>query len=113
MNDHNQPSTENSRKRWLLSANHLLTGRVVYLTPHSQWSTNINDGLQFEKEQYASELLNNVAADQTTVLSPLVMEASLNLDGTLWLHHFRDRFRQSGPTHRSYQPSQGWPINSN
>jgi len=50
---------------WLISANDLLSGQVVYQ-------------------------------------SPLIVDAHLHTDKTLTLTHFRNRFRESGPTHRSY-----------
>ncbi len=87
---------------WLISANDLLSGQVVYQASSDLWTRDINDAHQYDERAAASEVLETLETDQSVVLSPLIVDAHLHTDKTLTLTHFRNRFRESGPTHRSY-----------
>jgi len=86
----------------IVSANNLLSGNIVYLTPDKGWSRELTEALLIDQPDTASELLETLEADQSVVLSPIVIDALLHRDGSIELSHFRNKFRESGPTHRSY-----------
>ena len=94
--------TDDAISVWLLSANELLSGQVVYLTTNQQWSRDILDAHQYDDHAVAAQALEALEADQSVVLSPLIVDARRHVDKTLTMTHFRNRFRESGPTHRSY-----------
>lgn len=86
---------------WLISANDLLEGGVVYLTEKSEWSRSLSSARIIKDKETAAELLADIEKNQTFVVSPFSVNACLSLSGDLTLPHFRDRYRESGPTHRS------------
>lgn len=85
---------------WLISANDLLSGEVIYLTATGDWSRNLNDALCREDKNVVATEVTELETQQNRVLGPTLVEACINPDGTCVLQHFRDRFRDSGPTHR-------------
>ena len=85
---------------WLISANDLLSGDVIYLTELGDWSRNLVDALCREDKSVVTAEVTELEMQQNRVLGPILVEACVNSDGSLALQHFRDRFRDSGPTHR-------------
>ncbi|MGK0231911.1 MAG: hypothetical protein ACI9US_004594, partial [Gammaproteobacteria bacterium] len=83
---------------WLISANDLLMGGVVYLTPTMGWSRVLLEAFTVRKKSVALSQLASLVADQSTVIGHTLVEASLHADGTLSLLHYRDRIREGGPT---------------
>lgn len=86
---------------WLISANDLLLGDVVYLAEQNEWTRDLGEASCFDS-QPAAEQARLAAEDQhDKVVGPIVVGASYRTDEkALMLNHFRDRFRESGPTHR-------------
>ncbi|MFT6301410.1 MAG: hypothetical protein ACI9XK_004343 [Granulosicoccus sp.] len=83
---------------WLISANDLLTGGVVYMTPTSGWSRVLSDAFTISEKSVALSHLANLVSDQSIVLGHTLVEANLHTDGALTLSHYRDRIREDGPT---------------
>jgi len=84
---------------WLVSANDLLSGSVVYLAEDNEWTRDISQAFQFDDQAVTTSLLEELEVDQSVVLSPLVVGATRHPDNALTLTHFRNRYRESGPTH--------------
>jgi len=95
---------------WLISANELLSGDVIYLTSTGDWSRSLSDALCVDDKSAVASKVQQLEAEQNRVLGPILVEARVNPDGTLALQHFRDRFRESGPTHRSDLPRTGHTL---
>lgn len=89
---------------WLISANDLLIGDVVYLTPGHGWSRQLTDALAIAEKSDALTVFTRVSNDQAVVVGHTLLEANQHADGTLTLSHYRDRIRFSGPTH-TYAPT--------
>jgi hypothetical protein len=83
-------------KPQIISANDLLGGGVVYLTAQYGWSDYIAEAAQAFDRDAAAALL--VHADQPgKVVGPYLLDVTLD-DGTVQPDHFRERFRETGPT---------------
>jgi hypothetical protein len=93
---------------WLISANDLLMGGVVYMTPTKGWSRVLSEAFTVHEKSVAVSQLASLLADQSTVLAHTLVEASVRADGTLSLSHYRDRIREGGPT-RETLPQTGLP----
>lgn len=83
---------------WLISANDLHNGYVVYLTPVFDWSRELSVAFTIGDKSTALSHLANIATDESTVVSQTLVEAGIETDGTLSLLHYRDRIREAGPT---------------
>ena len=84
---------------WLISANDLLLGDVVYLTAANDWSRVLSEASYNRDKPVVDSQLEVLATDQSTVLGHALVEANLLEDGSLSLSHYRDRIRLGGPTH--------------
>lgn len=83
---------------WVISANDLLIGSVMYMTPALGWSPILSEALTMNEKSAALSHFDSLAGDQSIVLGHTLVEASVLADGTLRLSHYRDRIRASGPT---------------
>lgn len=86
---------------WLISANDLLMGNVIYFNEASDWSRSLSTALKMVDIETANTLLADIELNQTHIVSPMIVNASLSPEGELMLSHFRDQFRESGPTYNS------------
>ncbi len=93
------PSIAEANTVWLISANDLLMGDVVYMTQKIEWSRVLTEAFPMGEKSVALSNLTNVVSDQSIVLGHTLVEASLHADGALSLSHYRDRIREGGPTH--------------
>ncbi len=87
--------------RFILSANDLLTGRVVYLTPQGRWSPRFEHALivpAARPEQVADAIDCDYATEG--VIEPLPVQLDQGGDGaaTAVPVKMRARIRQRGPT---------------
>lgn len=83
----------------IVSANDLLAGDVVYLTPGHGWTRALSQAAVAREAAAADRLLAAAAAQQDRVVDPFLAEVAL--DGpTPRPLHFREAFRARGPSHR-------------
>lgn len=84
----------------VLTANRLIDGLVVFLTPANTWSRDIDDAVM-AKEPYAKAGLEKRGTDFETsnaVTGAYLVEATRLDDGTIIPSHVRERIRACGPT---------------
>lgn len=99
---------------WLISANDLLLGDVVYLSDQSSWTRELTDAKCFITEQAAGQARLQAESQSDLVVGPILVAASWHAsEQRVEFDHYRDRFRDSGPTHRKElsRPSQATSLN--
>jgi hypothetical protein len=83
----------------IVSANDLLAGDVVYIDSTGGWTRRLSEAAVAECEAAAEELF--AAADQPgKVVGPYLVEVILDGDGRPVPMHFREKFRDRGPSTR-------------
>ncbi|MFT7576492.1 MAG: hypothetical protein ACI9XZ_002881 [Alphaproteobacteria bacterium] len=83
-------------KSKIVSANDLLGGDVVYLDKDLNWTREISEAAIVNELEAADALLVN--ADQPgKVVGPYLLDVTWRDDGVR-PDHFRERFRETGPT---------------
>ena len=85
---------------WVISANDLRQGNVIYLTKEAGWVSDINEAQQLADKASAESRLPAATAQQLQVIDPYPVEVIEHSDGTVSPVHFREQFRVSGPTHQ-------------
>lgn len=83
----------------IVSANHLLDGDVVYLDMSGRWTRRLNEAAVADSEEAADTLLAQ-GAQPAEVVGPYLVDVTLDQDGLPMPTHFRERFRDLGPTNR-------------
>ena len=84
----------------IVSANDLIEGHVVYLTPDGTWSADHAEAAVAHTQDAADEMLARAAADGLRVVGPYLVTVRVGSDGTPEPTHFRERFRLFGPSVR-------------
>lgn len=82
----------------VVTANDLLEGDVIYLTPSGDWSRKHSDALFLEDETQAKEALARASAQGSRLVGAYLADAQLNADGKPEPVHFREAFRTRGPS---------------
>lgn len=98
---------------WVLSANDLLLGDLVYLDANHQWTHELVKAKIMEGKEAAEKTLQDIASSIDNVvvgaeLSPVLVHA----DNTLEFTRLRDRFREAGPTHKAGLPRESYSRSS-
>jgi len=96
---------------WILTANDLRQGHVVFLTPAGDWSTRPGDARIEETEEGRAALgrAADAARAANLIIEPEVIPAVVGPDGP-WPVRNREQIRALGPTVRrdlGYQAGQG------
>lgn len=87
---------------WLISANDLLSGEVVYLADQGKWTNELAQAVCIDDKQEAEKARQSAELQHDKIVGPIVVGATYHAEkNELMFNHFRDRFRDSGPTHRS------------
>lgn len=85
----------------VLTANRLIDGEAVWLTPEHSWS-EVMDGAEIARDKAAEEKLEAVGA--ASVRNNEVVDVNLIdidlLDGVIVPSRLRERIRAAGPTNR-------------
>jgi len=81
----------------VVTANHLLTGEVVYLTEDGRWSPRHDDAELLTDEAEAQLRLLHAAGQNGTVVGAYLAEARPGARGPEPAH-FREAFRSRGPS---------------
>ena len=95
--EHN--SSEN--QVWLISANDLMLGDIVYYTASGSWSRQLSEAACLTLESEARAIVEEHEARHSQVLSPTLVKAYQVGNSKPVLSHYRDRYREVGPTHRT------------
>ena len=84
----------------IVSANDLLDGDVVYLTPAHGWTRRLAEAAVAHDEAAAAALLAAAAAQPGAVVGPYLADVALDGPAPRPLH-FREAFRARGPSFRT------------
>jgi len=83
----------------IVSANDLLAGDVVYVDRAGGWTRNLGEAAVAESEAAVEALM--AAADQPAkVVGPYLVEVAVDENGRPAPSHFREKFRDRGPSNR-------------
>ncbi|RED12967.1 DUF2849 domain-containing protein [Pontivivens insulae] len=85
-------------KSQIVTANDLMMGDVIYLTPEGGWSRDHADAIVATSQDEADELLAQAQAQQLKIVGPYLAEAVLDDAGRPGPVHFREAFRTRGPS---------------
>lgn len=83
----------------VITANALLEGDVVYLSAEGNWSLNLHEAMVFSEPKAAQAALATAEARSDEVVSVYLAGVTLK-DGVPSPKHFREAFRQSGPSNK-------------
>lgn len=90
----------------VLTANHLLDGDVIYWSKSGHWVDRFEDALYLDDEARAHAVLRQAERQQDTVVGPYLADATL-VDGRPAPAHFRERFRNTGPSNYAHGKQAG------
>ena len=82
----------------ILTANHLISGEVIYLGRDGHWVSRFDQALLIADPVVANDCLSEAEAQSNTVVGPYLIEARQSLDGCPEPAHFREGFRMRGPS---------------
>ena len=87
---------------WIVIANHLLTGRVVFLANSGAWEAEAADAALAETEEAADYLLDKAREDESAnvVVGPDLISAGVE-NGQPYPLRNREVIRATGPTVRT------------
>ncbi|SMX24399.1 DUF2849 domain-containing protein [Boseongicola aestuarii] len=81
----------------VLTANDLIEGDAVWLTPRDEWSRNMADAELLEDEAVAQDRLLFAIAQSDVVVGAYLVDAKASDAGPAPVH-FREEFRTRGPS---------------
>ena len=84
----------------IISANDLLEGDVVYLDGAGDWTRDLNQAAIAHDAEAAEALLATASAQTDRVVGAILVEISLSASGARKPVHYRDIFRERGPSNR-------------
>lgn len=84
----------------IVSANDLLMGDVVYLDREGCWTPLLRNAAVARAETDAEALLADATEQQDKVVGPYLVDVTLDDDGLPFPSHFREKFRERGPSTR-------------
>lgn len=82
----------------VITANHLMSGDVIYLMKDNQWSLSHADAELMTQANIAEQRLIIAGQDVKVAVDPYLADARLNTDGIPVPTHFREIFRTKGPS---------------
>lgn len=85
----------------VVTANRLLEGDVVWMTPEGGWSARMSDALLIGVEAVATERLAAAEAQSDRIVGPYLADATPGPDGPRPVH-FREAFRTRGPSNYAH-----------
>ncbi len=90
----------------VVTANRLLEGDAVWLTPEGSWSPRMADAHLIEDEETAEARLRLARGQGHKVVGPYLAAARPGPDGPEPTH-FREAFRTRGPSNRTHGKQEG------
>lgn len=85
-------------KRFIVTANDLFSGDVVYFTERHDWAGSLADAAIATDKADADALLALANIQQDKIVGPYTAEVMLDADGVPQPTHFREVFRTRGPS---------------
>ena len=82
----------------VVSANHLIEGDAVWLTPDDRWTRDMAEAELIEDEAVAQLRLLFAKGQPSVVVGAELVDAVKGADGGPVPTHFREAFRTHGPT---------------
>ncbi|MBR9863005.1 DUF2849 domain-containing protein [Neptunicoccus cionae] len=82
----------------VLTANHLLSGDVIYWDEKGDWVGAFEDALYLDTEKLANHVLTLAEKQQDVIVGPYLADAALGPDDKPMPAHFRETFRMTGPS---------------
>ena len=86
----------------VLTANELLSGDVVYWGPENTWVPRFEQALYLDVEIEAEAVLKLAEAQADQVVGAYLTDATLGADGHPAPTHFRETFRNQGPSNYAH-----------
>lgn len=83
----------------IVSANDVLVGDVVYLDAHGSWTRRLQEASVAYGEEAADALLS-AGTQPEKVVGAYLVDVALAADGRRTPTHFREKFRDLGPSNR-------------
>lgn len=84
-----------------VTANDLMDGDVVYLTPASGWSRELAEAAIADTSEAADCLLATALPQEAAVVGPYLIDVFRDGEGRLEPLHYRERIRTLGPSNRT------------
>ncbi|MEM9331426.1 MAG: DUF2849 domain-containing protein [Pseudomonadota bacterium] len=82
----------------VVTANDLLEGDVIYLTPSGKWTRRHDEAELFEEEAAANEALTRAQGQGHRLVGAYLADAQIGSGGKPEPIHFREAFRTRGPS---------------
>lgn len=82
----------------VVTANHLLEGDVIYMTPAGDWTRSHSEAELLEDEDRANAALAKAQAQPLKIVGAYLADATQGDDGKPVPVHFREAFRTRGPS---------------
>ena len=82
----------------VITANDLLEGDVVYLTPEGQWTRKHSEAALADTEVRAQELLKSAESRGSEIVGVYLADAKVDASGRPQPVHFREIYRTRGPS---------------
>lgn len=82
----------------IVTANSLLEGNVIYLTPDMNWSREHADAQLLNSQADADAMLKNAEQDFDHIVGAYLADARVGENGHVVPVHFRETFRTRGPS---------------
>ncbi len=89
----------NPDARFVVTANDLMAGDVVFLTAERCWTRDIHAAAVADADA-AARLLADAEAQEARIVGPYLAEVVVDAAGRPRPTHFRERFRLLGPSNR-------------
>lgn len=87
-----------TEKRFVVTANDLFSGDVVYFTERHDWAGALTDAAIALDKAAADALLALANQQQDKIVGAYIADVTLDADGTPQPVHFREVFRTRGPS---------------
>lgn len=82
----------------VLTANHLLSGDVIYWNDNGDWVEAFEDALYLDTEKLAFHVLRLAQKQGLDIVGPYLADAKLGANDKPQPAHFREDFRATGPS---------------
>lgn len=90
-------SAKNKNARWVVTANDLLLGDVVYLNPQTAWTRHLHEALVLEQREPAEDLASQLRRQSESVVGIDVI-AMTPANGAISPQTLREKLRHRGPS---------------
>ncbi|MCY4543301.1 MAG: DUF2849 domain-containing protein [Rhodobacteraceae bacterium] len=82
----------------VITSNHLLRGDTIYLSPSGGWVDRFQEAKVFVDEAEATQTLADIDLQRDVHVGAYLADANVSDRGVPRPAHFRERFRDTGPS---------------